>query len=477
MDKKQLKEILDMALINGGDLAEIFIEEKETTGIGYEAQQIERLNTGIDIGAGIRVVSGNTTAYAFTNVVNRESLLNIAEVASRASQGEQKSYSLDFTTPDPILDFEITMRPDKVKVEDKLEKVIQVEKAARGIDEKIKQVTVSYGDVRQRVTIANSEGIYVEDERIRTRIACNSIAREGVSIQTGFTSLGGTKGFEIFSEKDPQEIGEESGKLAILMLTAQPSPTGKMPVVMAAESGGTMVHEACGHGLEADLAQKGLSVYANKKGEKVASELVTVIDDATIPYKYGSYRYDDEGTVGRKNVLINQGILENYMYDKLTAKKEGLQSTGNGRRESYKNRPVPRMTNTYIAKGKDKPEEIIKSTEKGLYVKRMGGGQVNTTNGDYVFDVAEGYLIEKGEIKNPIKGATLTGNGPETLKMVEMVGNDLGFAIGTCGKEGQGAPVSDAQPTIKIKELIVGGTAAGADEDKQLNREFKIRRI
>lgn len=476
MDKKQLKGILDAALNKGGNFAEIFIEEKETTGIAYEDQTIERLNSGIDIGAGIRVISGNTTAYAYTNVVTPEGLANIAQVASKAAQGEKKSYTLDFTTPEPILDFEIALRPDQIKIEDKMEKVIDVEKAARAVDDKIKQVAVFYGDVRQKVIIANSEGNYVEDERIRTRIACNSIASDGDVIQTGFTSLGGTKGFEIFQDKDSSELGSESGKLALLMLKAQPSPSGKMPVVMAAESGGTMVHEACGHGLEADLAQKGLSVYANKKGKKVASELVTVIDDATIPFKYGSYRYDDEGTVGKKNVLINQGVLENYMYDKLTAQREGVQSTGNGRRESYKNRPIPRMTNTYIAKGKDKQADIIKSTKRGLYVKRMGGGQVNTTNGDYVFDVAEGYLIENGEIKNPIKGATLTGNGPETLQMVEMVGNDLGFAIGVCGKEGQGAPVSDAQPTIKIKELIVGGTAR-MDDNQQLNRDFKIRRI
>jgi len=476
LDKKQLKQILDNALSTGGDFAEIFIEEKETTGIGYEDQKIEKLNSGIDIGAGIRVISGDTTAYVYTNVVTTEELGYIAQVASKVAQSEQKSYTLDFTTPEAILDFEITLRPDQIKIEDKIEKVMEVEKAARSVDEKIKQVAVSYGDIRQKVIIANSEGNYVEDERIRTRIACNSIASDGEAIQTGFTSLGGTKGFEIFKDKDSSDLGLESGELALLMLKAQPSPSGKMPVVMAAEAGGTMVHEACGHGLEADLAQKGLSVYANKRSEKVASELITVIDDPTIPYKYGSYRYDDEGTVARKNVLINQGFLENYMYDKLTAKKEGVQSTGNGRRESYKYRPIPRMTNTYIAKGKDKQEEIIKSTKKGLYVKRMGGGQVNTTNGDYVFDVAEGYLIENGETTYPVKGATLTGNGPETLQMVEMVGNDLGFAIGTCGKEGQGAPVSDAQPTIKIKELIVGGTAR-MDEDNQLNRDFKIRRI
>jgi len=470
VDKKQLKEILDIALAKGGDLAEIFIEEKEITSIGCEAKKIERINSGIDAGAGIRVLSGESTAYAFTNMLTEESLKEVAEVASRAAAGEKKKYDLDFTTPQPLVELEVELRPDRVKIEDKVAKVKACDEAARSVDDKIKQVSIVYGDVRQRVTIANSDGVYVEDERIRTRFICNAIASDGNNIQTGFTSLGGTQGFEIFKERDPVDMGYESAKRALSMLTAKPSPSGKMPVVMASEAGGTMVHEACGHGLEADLAQKGLSVYANKKGEKVASDLVTVIDDATMPYKYGSFRYDDEGTVGQKSVLIKNGILEDYIFDKLTARKEGSKSSGNGRRQSYQERPIPRMTNTYIAKGKDDPEEIIKSTKKGLLVKKMGGGQVNTTNGDYVFDVAEGYLIENGEITVPVKGATLTGNGPETLQMVEMVGKDLGFAIGTCGKEGQGVPVSDAQPTMKIKELIVGGTGGSPND-------FKIRRM
>ncbi|MFZ5943377.1 MAG: TldD/PmbA family protein [Bacillota bacterium] len=474
MEKKQMKEILDTALSKGGDFAEIYIEHKETTGIGCEAQKIERINTGIDSGCGIRVISGESTAYAFTNVITLDSLQELASIASRASVGEKKNLHIDFTTPKPLVDFKIELPPDEVGVEEKVTKVKAADSAARSVDPKIKQVSVGYGDVRQKITIANSEGTYVEDERIRTRFICNAIASDSQSIQTGFTSLGGTRGFEIFKEKDPAEMGLESGKLAMLMLGAKPCPSGKMPVVMAAEAGGTMVHEACGHGLEADLAQKGLSVYANKVGQKVAAELVTVIDDATIPYKYGSYRFDDEGTPGQKNILIKNGILESYMYDKITGEKDKRQPTGNGRRESYKERPIPRMSNTYIAKGKDDPEKIIKSVKDGILVKKMGGGQVNTTNGDYVFDVAEGYLIENGEITTAVKGATLTGNGPETLQMVEMVGSDLGYAIGTCGKEGQGVPVSDAQPTMKIRELIVGGTGGSGSN---LSRDFKIRRM
>ncbi len=258
------------------------------------------------------------------------------------------------------------------------------------------------------------------------------------------------------------------------MLEAKPAPAGKMPVVMAGEAGGTMVHEACGHGLEADLVQKKLSVYANRQGQMVAAENVTVIDDATIDGKYGFFRFDDEGVPGQRTVLIKNGELTDYMYDRLTAMKEGRASTGNGRRESYQDKPIPRMTNTIIAPGRDDPEQIIKNVKNGLLVKKMGGGQVNTTNGDYVFDVAEGYFIKDGEIAWPVRGATLTGNGPETLQIVEMVGSDLGYTIGTCGKDGQGVPVSDAQPTMLLKELVVGGTAHGDENGPTIKR---IRRL
>jgi len=231
-----------------------------------------------------------------------------------------------------------------------------------------------------------------------------------------------------------------------------------MTVVMSSEAGGTMVHEACGHGLEADLVQKGLSVYRGKLGQKVAADGVSVIDDATLEVKYGSFSFDDEGNYGEKTVLIDNGRLVRYMYDRLTARKDGTQSTGNGRRESYQHKPIPRMSNTFIAPGQDDPHDIIESTKYGLLVKKMGGGQVNTTNGDFVFEVQEGYIIEDGKIKYPVRGATLTGNGPHVLQNVDRIGNDLGFAIGVCGKDGQGVAVADAQPTIRIKELVVGGT-------------------
>ncbi|HUO78145.1 MAG TPA: metallopeptidase TldD-related protein, partial [Thermodesulfovibrionales bacterium] len=243
----------------------------------------------------------------------------------------------------------------------------------------------------------------------------------------------------------------------VMMLRAGRAVGGRMPVVISSEAGGTMIHEAIGHGLEADLAQHGLSVYSNKLGQEVASRLVTVIDDATLPHKRGSYLFDDEGTPSRRTVLVDKGILSGYLYDQLSAMHDGVKSTGNGRRESYQHRPIPRMSNTFIAPGEASPEAVVKSTWNGLFVKKMGGGQVNTVTGDFVFDVQEGYTIESGTIGEPVREATLTGNGPSILRSIDMIASDLGFSIGTCGKDSQGVPVSDAMPTLRISEMVVGG--------------------
>lgn len=457
--KDGLKEILSIALSNGGDFADIFLERRRTSMVFCEDNRIERVNTGLDVGAGIRVIQGDNTAYAYTNDLSLTGLNEAARIASHAVQGENRDLTIDLRTVTSPVELIIEERPDSVAIDRKVEEVERANRTARAVDPRIKQVAVSYGDVVQNVVVANSEGSYVEDERIRTRFVVNAVAAEGSLIQTGYEAVGGHVGYELFKEKgmSPEAVAKEAARRAILMLGARPAPAGRMPVVMAGEAGGTMVHEACGHGLEADHIQKQLSVYAGKVGQPVASELISVIDDATLPGKYGSYRFDDEGVPGQRKVLIKNGILQDYMYDGLTARKEGRPSTGNGRRESFHYRPIPRMTNTYIKAGQEAPEKIIRDTRRGLLVKKMGGGQVNTVNGDFVFDVSEGYLIQDGEIGPPVRGATLTGNGPETLRIVERVGKDLGFGIGTCGKDGQGVPVSDAQPTLAIRELVVGG--------------------
>ena len=457
--KTDLQEILAVAKKYGGDFAEIFIEKKNSSGVGLEADKIERVVSGVDIGAGIRVITGENTSYAYTNDLSIDSLIKAAKIVAKSVGNKENPVSINLSKEFKQDKVYVEKEPDTIPIAKKVEKVVEANRVAREVDARIKQVMVGYGDVVQEVIIANSLGELVEDKRIRTRFVVNSVAAEGSLIQTGYEAVGSFAGFELFDEMDSVDIAKKAARRAVKMLEAKPAPSGRMTVVMTSQSGGTMVHEACGHGLEADLVQKKLSVYAGKKGQEVAAPEVTVIDDGSMK-KYGYLTWDDEGVKSRKNTLIKKGVLEEFMYDRLTAMKEKRESTGNGRRESYQNRPIPRMTNTYIDRGNVDPEKIIKETKKGILVEKMGGGQVNTTNGDFVFDVAEGYLIEDGEVKEAVRGATLTGNGPKILNNIDMVGKDLGFAIGTCGKDGQGVPVSDAQPTIRVTDLIVGGTEA-----------------
>ncbi|QGT98943.1 TldD protein, part of TldE/TldD proteolytic complex [Candidatus Syntrophocurvum alkaliphilum] len=462
LDKIVLSKVLTEAMSKGGDFAEIYIEEKKVNSIFCEDDKIEKINNGREKGAGIRVIKDGHTAYAYTNDLSEEGLLKTATVAAKATEFKEKvDTAINLETRQPSFEIDYKVMPESVDFKDKIDLVLRANNKARSLGEEVKQVTVSVGDVHKKKQIANSNGVLVEDELARVRFMINVVAARDGIIQTGYESVAGVRGWEIFGEFSVEDLAEKAGLRAIKMLSAKQAPAGRMPVVMSAEAGGTMVHEACGHGLELDLVQKGLSVYKGKLGQKVAAECVTVIDDGTMLGEYGTLRFDDEGNPTQKNVLIENGVLKNYMNDYITAEKEGVSFTGNGRRESYQHKPIPRMTNTYIASGKDDPEEIIKSTAKGLLVKKMGGGQVNTTNGDFVFDVQEGYIIENGEIKYPVRGATLSGNGPKALADIDKVGNDLGFAIGVCGKDGQGVPVSDAQPTIRIKEMTVGGTAMG----------------
>jgi TldD protein len=473
LERILLADVLDEALKKGGEFAEIYIEEKVSTSVFCEEDRIEKINSGREKGAGIRVLADGRTSYVYTNDLSREGLLKAAGVAGHAAKARTADPPARIAlhskpAPEPV---RYRRLPEDVLFNEKIEHVLAANQAARELGDEIKQVTVAVGDNHKSVLIANSDGEIVEDDRVRVRFIVSAVAERDGVIQTGYESAGGVAGWELLEEISPVDMATQAGELALKMLDARPAPTGRMPVVMSSEAGGTMVHEACGHGLEADLVQKGLSVYGNKMGTQVAAPGVSVIDDATIPGKYGFLRFDDEGIPGQRTILIEKGELVGYMYDRLTAGKDQVESTGNGRRESYQHKPIPRMTNTFIAAGEDDPEEIIRSTPHGLFVKKMGGGQVNTTNGDFVFEVQEGYLIENGEIKTPVRGATLTGNGPQVLASIDRVGRDLGYAIGTCGKDGQGVPVADAQPTIRIKELTVGGTS-----HEEHPAVYKIRR-
>jgi len=448
-----LRDIIKKTLSGGGEYADVFVERREATFIQLEDKKIEKVVSGIDSGAGIRLIKGKKTAYAYTNDLSRESLFRAAEALSSGTE----EYSLDLRKKSPKVDFVIKTTPLSVPMDKKVSLVHLADKTARGAGSGIRQVSVTYRDSIQRIQIATSEGEIAEDERIHTVALVNVVAEKDSTIQTGYESAGGHIGFELFDETPIEALALRAAERALMMLSAKKVEGGRMPVVISSEAGGTMIHEAIGHGLEADLSGQGLSVYSGKMGQKIASNLITVIDDPTLPNKRGSYRFDDEATHSQRTILVKDGILINYLYDRLSAMKEGRASTGNGRRESYMHRPIPRMTNTFIASGSTPPEDILRATPKGLYVKKMGGGQVNTVTGDFVFDVMEGYLIENGKQGEPVRGATLTGNGPEVLLSIDMVGSDLGFSIGTCGKDSQGVPVSDAMPTVRIPEIVVGG--------------------
>jgi TldD protein len=460
------QEVLREALRGGGEFADLFLEETRSTVIVCEEDRIEKVISGLDIGGGLRILLEGRTISSFTNQLSEEGLFDLARAVSRGIKEIKGEGTIDLSRGDCrplVLEGSqnslpgIERDPEGISVAEKVAIVNRANDAARKLDPHVRQVKVLYRDFTQSLSIANSEGTLAKGHRKGLVFSVQVVCGRGGLLQTGYEAAGGTMGFELFGLSPPENIAHAAAKRSLLMLSAKKAPVGRMPVVLSSEAGGTMIHEAIGHGLEADLAQQGLSVYSGKVGEKVASPLITVVDDPTLPQKRGSYAFDDEGVPSRRTLLVEKGILKAYLYDRLTALKDGVKSTGNGRRQSYQDKPIPRMSNTMILPGDMKPEEIIRSVEKGLFVKKMGGGQVNTVNGDFVFEVSEGYLIEKGCVGQPVRGAILTGNGPQILKEIDRVGDDLGFGIGTCGKDGQGVPVADAQPTLRIPEMVVGG--------------------
>lgn len=448
--------VLTALMADGGQYGEVFFEDTKSLVLKLEDNKLEIPIEGRDTGVGIRLIKDFQTKYGYTSEFTKENLLEIAKtIASKEGEGKIKvghKYAKAFT---PVI-----KDPDDISYSIKKDILERANDIARSYDQRIKQVKIFLKEQKRKILIINTDGEIIEDSQVRINFYVETIASDGKNMYRGYESTGGSIGYELFDEDYVDIIdfvATKSAERAVLGLTAKPAPAGKFTVVISSQAGGTMIHEAVGHGLEADLVQQGLSVYANRLGGKVASELVTVIDSGTEVGKNGFLNFDDEGVPSRKNVLIENGFLVGYMYDRLTAMKENKEPTGNGRRENFRHIPMVRMTNTYIAPGKDNPHDILADTKKGIFVVKMGGGQVNTVNGDFVFEVIEGYLIENGKITYPIKGASLIGNGPKVLMDIDAVGYDLGWSIGTCGKSGQGVPVGDAQPTIRIKELTLGG--------------------
>lgn len=456
-----IEDVLTAALSTGGDFAEIFVEDRFNTGLLLVGGKIESGISGRDYGVGIRIFYGQNSIYAYTNDSTRENLIKVAKEAAAAIKGSNIHQVLDFTKADIKNIHPIKLLPSNIEKSQKVELMKRAYNAAKGYDEVISQVTVRYLDNEQNVLIANSEGLYVEDKRTRTRTAISAVASANGEMQSGFYGPGAHIGFEFYDKINIEDYAKEAARIAKTMVFADLCPSGKIPVVIDNEFGGVIFHEACGHGLEATSVAKGTSVFAGKLGEKVASDVVTAIDDGTIPNAWGSQNIDDEGTMTRKNILIENGILKGYMIDKLNGQKMGMASTGSGRRQSYKYAPTSRMTNTYIANGSSTKEEIIANTEYGLYAKYMGGGSVNPATGDFNFAVSEGYIIRNGKIAEPVRGATLIGTGLEVLKQIDMVGNNLDFGQGMCGSLSGSIPTNVGQPTIRVKTITVGGRKGG----------------
>jgi len=454
-----LEKIFKTALKNGGSFADLYQESSEISSVVCDDNKIEKVITGTDTGIGLRAIANLKTSYAYSNCCNETGILDLADaLANGVNPDSEATIARTYSLQKPV-DFHIRILPNTVDTGRKVAIVREANAAARAVDPRVRQVKVLYSDKHQRLAIANSEGLLVEEERTYTLFFVHVVAAAKNIIQTGYEPVGGLIGFELFDQVDVVNVARTAARRAVQALEARKAPSGVMPVILSSEAGGTMIHEAVGHGLEADLALEGLSVYTNRIGETVASPLITVVDDATLAGKRGSYGYDDEGVPAQRTLLVEKGILKGYLCDRLYAMRFDMISTGNGRRQSYKHHPIVRMSNTFIAPAEESPDTILRNTPEGILVKKMGGGQVNTVNGDFVFEVSEGYLIRNGEIGDPVRGATLAGNGPQVLQSIDRVGNDLGFGIGTCGKDGQGVPVADAQPTLRIPEIVVGGTS------------------
>jgi TldD protein len=446
-DKKEAASHLSSS---GFSIWDIYEESSAVTAVTYEDNRVEKYSSGVDYGIGVRGVKGQKTSYGYTNDPS-----NIKKIVSGIASG-MPGKELSFMEPKPQNKNIIRLEPENVLPEKKAELLRAMNDAARSFSGHISQVTVNYSEKVQDIEILNDRLEYIKERRVYTGCTIMAVARREGRIETGYSVVTGHAGFEIFDGGIAVKKAVEAAGLAVRLLDADRKLAGEMTAVISSSAGGTMIHEAVGHSLEADLVQKGLSQYGGKKGVKVASDIITVIDDATIPNRRGSFSFDDEGTPAQKTVLIDKGVLVNYMYDRETAARDNAKPTGNGRRESYKFRPIPRMRNTMIAPGAGSAESLIKDTKRGIFVVRMGGGQVNTVTGEFVFEVKEGYMIEDGKVTDPVRGATLMGTGVEVLNSIDAVCSDIGFDAGTCGKDGQGVPVGDAQPTLRIPRILVG---------------------
>jgi TldD protein len=461
LEQAVVQRTLQTALRTGGDFAEVFVEDTRGSTARLDDGRVEEMTSGRERGAGVRVVIGDTTGFAHTADLSENGLRSAAEAASAAArEGGGGARSISLTEQQAPSYYEVDVLPETVAKAAKVELLQRANDAARSEGAAITSVMAGYMDQRRRILVANSDGLWAEDDVVRTSLQVQTVATGDAGMQTGFNPSRFTRGWEHLKELDVEELARVAARQAIAKLNARPAPAGVLPVVIKSGSGGMMFHEACGHGLESDAILKQASVYAGRVGERVASPLVTLVDDGTPAGEWGSSAIDDEGRPVQRNVLIEDGVLTDYMWDFLRARKEGREgSSGNGRRQTYQYLPIPRMTNTYLVNGEEDPEEIIRQTPNGVYCAQLSGGQVNTTTGDFVFGMSEAYLIENGEITELLRDANLIGNGPDILAKIDAVANDFAMTPGFCGKDGQTVMVGTGQPTLRITGITIGGTA------------------
>jgi len=461
LEKQLIEKILDTALETGADFSEVFVENRKASVLQSVSGRLEKSNNSHTFGVGIRVAKQVQSVYGYTNSKNPDDLIQLARNLSKSFHDE------NLTTRTPLMPLEVGKRhrvkikPSEMTLKDKVSLLKRSSKAASDYDDVIKQVFVNLVDDEQEVLIANSEGRFVTETRVRVRIATSSIASDNGVMQTGFASDGSGKGYEFFDECDIEAIAKEASRIAKTMLYADDCPSGVMPVIIHNEFGGVIFHEACGHSLEATSVAKNASVFSGKKGTKIASDIVTAIDDGTIENGWGSANFDDEGYPQQRRVLIKNGILNSYMVDKINGRRMNEEATGSSRRQNYKFSPTSRMSNTFIDNGTSTLEEMIAATDYGLFAKRLGGGSVNPGNGDFNFSVMEGYMIRDGKIAEPVKGAALVGNGATILHEIDMVGNNLSRQRGMCGSASGTIPADVGQPSIRVKAITVGGKKKG----------------
>lgn len=454
------ERVLAAALANGGDFAELFCEERDGLGLAIDESRIERVQRGAERGAGVRVIAGETTYFAHVDGLGEADLERAAVAAAAALRGDRSEpralAALAAAEPQ-----EIEVEPGAVAAERKVRLLRACDERARSLGGEVAQVQASYAEGRRRITVASSTGRFAADERTRVRLGVQVVARRDGTVETGFETRGGHRGFELLDGGAGEAVAERAARAALTLLEADPAPAGAMPVVVGGGFGGVLFHEMTGHGLEADHIQKGASVYAGKLGEGVAQPHLSAYDDGRMPGEWGTDGVDDEGTPTQRTPLIEDGRLTGLLYDLERARRDGAEPTGNGRRESFRELPIPRMTNTFIAPGEGTPEELIGEVDRGFYAVSFAGGQVDPTTGDFVFGVSEGYLIEAGEVTRPCRGATLIGNCLDALRAIDAVASDFEMKTGFCGKEGQRVPVGTGQGHVRIAELTVGGTAVG----------------